>query len=72
MVAIGMKLMPLKVIRNEVYSWVRGLFGLSKDLEPKGHPNTSRREESQEVRDSMKVEKGGVHHKRYDGHCTKQ
>jgi hypothetical protein len=72
MVAIGMKLMPLKVIGKEVYSWVRSLFGFSKDLEPKGHPNTSRREESQEMKDSMKVEEGGVHRKRYDGHCTKQ
>jgi hypothetical protein len=71
MVAIGMSLMPPKVIRREVYLWVRGLFGLSKDLGPKGHPNISRREESKEVKDSMKVEEGGVHRKRYDGRCIK-
>jgi hypothetical protein len=29
-------------------------------------------EESKEIRDSMKVEDGSVHHKKYDGCCMKQ
>jgi hypothetical protein len=45
---------------------------LSKDLGPNKHPNIWRKEKSKEMKNSMKVEKGGVHHKRYDGHCTKQ
>jgi len=38
----------------------------------KRHPNIWRREESKEMKDSMKVEKGGVHCKRYEDHCRKQ
>jgi hypothetical protein len=30
------------------------------------------REESKEIRNSVKVENGGVHYKRYNGCCTKQ
>jgi hypothetical protein len=33
---------------------------LSKDTRPKRCPNTERREESKEMKDSTKVEKGGV------------
>jgi len=36
-------------------------FGLSNDLRPKKRPNTWKREESKEIKDSMKVEDGGVH-----------
>jgi hypothetical protein len=34
---------------------------LSKDFGPKRHSNTLKREESKEVRNSMKMEEGGVH-----------
>jgi hypothetical protein len=71
MVAVGLSLMPSKVIGRKVFLWVRTLFGLSKDHGPEGHPNISRRKESKEVKDSTKVEEEGVHHKKYDGRCTK-
>ncbi len=67
-----MRLTPLKVIGRDVCLQAKGLSRLSKDLGLKRCPNTLWREESKEIRDFMKVEDGGVHHKRYDGHCTKQ
>jgi len=45
---------------------------VSKDPRCKRHPNTWRKEESKEIKDSMKVEDGCVHHKKYNGCCTKQ
>jgi hypothetical protein len=63
--------MQTKVIGKEVYLKVRGLSRLSKDHEPKKHPNTWRREESKKVKDTMKVQEEGVNHKKYDGRCTK-
>jgi hypothetical protein len=63
---------PLKVIGKEAYLRTKGLSGLSKDLEPKRRPNILWREKSKEIRDFMKVEDGGVHLKKYDGHCMKQ
>jgi len=39
-VAIGMSLMPLKVIEREVCLWARVLSRLSKDLGPKRRLNT--------------------------------
>jgi len=50
----------------------KGPSRLSKDLGLKKCPNILRREESKEIKDFVNVEDGGVHHKRYDGHCTKQ
>jgi hypothetical protein len=35
------------------------------------HPNILWREKYKKITDSMKVEDGGVHFKRYDGHCMK-
>jgi hypothetical protein len=40
MVVIDMNPTPPKVIRRKVSLWARGLYGLSKDLRPKSHPNT--------------------------------
>jgi len=71
MVAISINSMPLKVIGREAYLRAKGPSKLSKDFGPKRRPNTWRREELKEMKDSMKVEEGGVHHKRYEGHCTK-
>ncbi len=62
----------LKVIGREACLQAKGPFGLSKDPRPKMRPNTLWREESKEIKDSMKVEDGGVHRKRYNGCCTKQ
>jgi hypothetical protein len=56
---------------TEACLWVRSPFGLSKDLGPKWCPNTWTKKELKIVRDFMKVEEGGVHCKRYEGHCTK-
>jgi hypothetical protein len=50
----------------------KGPLGISKDPKPKRHPNILWREESKEIKDFMKVEDGGVHSRRYNGHCTKQ
>jgi hypothetical protein len=72
MVDVDMNLTPLKIIEREICLQTKGLFGLSKDLESKKHLNTLWREESKEIRDSMKVEDGGVHCKKYNGHYTKQ
>ncbi len=50
----------------------KGPLGLLKDLEPKRRPNILWKEESKEIKDSMKVEDGSVHRKRYDGCYMKQ
>jgi len=70
-VVVGTNSMPPKVIKKKIYLCAKGFYGLLKDLGLKRHPNIWRREESKEM-DFMKVEKGGVHSKRYEGHCTKQ
>jgi hypothetical protein len=72
MVDVDMNLTPLKVISGEACLRAKGPSGLSKDLGPKRCPNILWRKESKEIRDSMKVEDGGVHRKRYNGCCTKK
>jgi len=72
MVYVDMNPTPLKVIGREDCLSVKSLFGLSKDVGPQKHPNILWKEESKEIKNSMKVENGGVHHKIYDGCCTKQ
>jgi len=67
MVDVNMNPTPLKVIRKEVCLQVNSSFRLSKDPIPKRHSNILWKEESNEIKDFMKVEDGGVHHKRYDG-----
>ncbi len=69
MVDVDMSLMPQKAIGREACLRIKGPLGLSKDLGPKRHPNTLWRGESKEIKDSMKVEDGGVHCKIYDGCC---
>jgi hypothetical protein len=71
MVDVDMNLMPSKVIGREACLQAKGSLGL-KDLRPKRHPNILWREKLKEMKDSMKVEDGGVHCKRYDGCCAKQ
>ncbi len=63
---------PPKVIGREACLRTKGPSGLLKDLEPKRCPNIWRKEESKEIKDFVKVEDGGVHCKKYDGHCMKQ
>jgi hypothetical protein len=72
MVAIDMNPMLSKVIKINICLWVRGPSRLSKDLGSKKCLNILKREESKEMKDSFKVEEGGVHCKKYDGQCTKQ
>ncbi len=67
---INMSLMPPKVIMREACLRAKGPFGLSKDLGPKRCPNILWRGESKEAKDSMKVEDGSVHRKRYVGCAT--
>jgi len=43
MVVVGMNSMPLKIIGKIICLWVKGLFGLSKDLGPKRCLNTCKR-----------------------------
>ncbi len=54
MVDVNMNLMPLKVIGREASLRTKGPFGLSKDPKPKRRPNTWKKEESKEIKDSMK------------------
>jgi len=72
MVDVNMSPTTLKVIGREVYLWAKGHSRLSKDHGPKRCPNILWKDKSKEIKYSMKVEDGGVHRKRYDGHCTKQ
>jgi hypothetical protein len=72
MVDVNMSPTPPKVIGREVYLRAKGPSWLSKDLRPKRHPNILWREESKEIKDSMKVEDGSVHRKKYNEHCMKQ
>jgi hypothetical protein len=70
MVVVNMSLMPPKVIGRKTCLWAKSPYGLSKDHGPKRHPKIWRKEESKEAKDFMKVEEGGVHHKKYDGDYT--
>jgi hypothetical protein len=63
---------PPKVIGKKACLRAKGPSRLSKDHGPKRRPSILWKEKSKEIKDSMKVEDGGVHYKRYDGHCTKQ
>jgi hypothetical protein len=72
MVDVDMNSMPLKVIGRDICLQTKSPSRLSNDHGPKGCPNTLWRDESKEIKDYMKVEDGGVHHKRYDEHYTKQ
>jgi hypothetical protein len=45
MVVVNMRLMPLKAIGRKACLHAKNLFGLSKDIGPKRHPNTWKREE---------------------------
>jgi hypothetical protein len=72
MVAIDMSLIPLKVIKINICLWAKGPYGLSKDLGPKRCLNIWKKEKSKKMRGFMKVEKKGVHCKKYDGHYMKQ
>ncbi len=72
MLDVDMNLMPPKVIGREACLQAKGLFRLSEDPRSKWCPNTWGREESKEIKNFVKVEDGGVHHKKYNGRCTKQ
>ncbi len=64
--------MPPKIVGREACLRTKGPFGPSKDPGPKRHLNILWREKSKEIKDFMKMENGGVHHKIYDGRCMKQ
>jgi hypothetical protein len=72
MVDVIMSPMPPKVIGRDVCLWAKGHFVLSKDPRPKRHLSILWKKESKEISDFMKVKDGSVHHKRYNGCCTKQ
>jgi hypothetical protein len=72
MVDVDMNPIPLKVIRKEACLQIKSLSGLLKDPRPKRRPNILWKEESKEIKYSMKVEDIDVHHKRYNECCTKQ
>jgi len=72
MVDVNMSSMPSKIIGKEARLGPRALSRLSKDYGLKRHPNNWRKEESKEIRDSVKVEDGSVYRKKYNGHCMKQ
>jgi hypothetical protein len=64
--------MQLKVIGRDVCLQAKTPFGLLNDLRPKRCLNILKREESKEIKNSMKVEDGSMHCKKYNGYCTKQ
>ncbi len=72
MVDVNVNSMPPKVIGKEARLRTRGPFGLSKNLGPKRCPNIWRRKEFFKINDPVKVENGGVRHKKYNGCCMKQ
>ncbi len=72
MMDVNMNPTPPKVTRKEACLQANGLFRLSKDLGPKSHSNILWTKETKEKKNFMKVEDGGVYHKKYDGCCTKQ
>lgn len=65
-VVVSMNSMPLQIIGRITCLWIKGLFGLSKDPGPKRHPNTWKKEKSKKIGEFMKVEKGSVHHNKYN------
>jgi hypothetical protein len=65
-----MNLLPPKVIKKKTCLLTRGLW---KYFESNKHPNIWKKEEwKNKIRDFIKVKKGGMHRKRYNGDCTKQ
>jgi hypothetical protein len=72
MVDVDMKLMPSIVIWRKICLWIKSLFRLSKDHGPKRHLNIEGGKNLKNKKDFVNVEDGGVHHKKYDGHCIKQ
>jgi hypothetical protein len=72
MVVISMKPISPKTIETDTCLWAKSLFRLLKDPRPKKHLNIWRKEKSKKVKDSMKMEYGGVHRNRYNGHYMKQ
>jgi hypothetical protein len=70
-VVVGMNPMPPKVIGRKTCLQIKSPYGLSKDHRLKRCPNIWR-DESKNIKDFMKVEEGGVHHKNYDGYCMRQ
>jgi len=67
-----MSLTPPNVIGGMFVYKLKVIMGYERIMDPKMHPNILWKEKSKEIRDSMKVEDGNVHHKRYNGHYTKQ
>jgi hypothetical protein len=47
------------------------LLGCQRILDPKGTQTLEGEKKSKKKKGSMK-EEGGVHHKKYEGHCMKQ
>ncbi len=72
MVVVGIRLMPPKVIKKNVYLWAKGPSRLSKDLGPKKMPKHLKERRVKGSKGYMKMEYGGVHHNKYDGYYTKQ
>jgi len=70
MVDVDMSLTPPKIIGRELCLQVRSLFRLLKNPRPKRHPNIIWGD-VKKIKDSMKVENGGVHCKIHDGGCMK-
>jgi hypothetical protein len=70
MVAISMSSMLLKVIGKETCLRVKSLWAIKGSWTL--NLITWTKDELKEIKDSIKVENGGVHHKKYDGRYMKQ
>jgi len=71
MVAISMSLMLLKVIRKEVCLQGKSPSCYQRIMDPRGAQTFEGKRKSKEIKNLVKVEKGGVHYKKYDGSCMK-
>jgi hypothetical protein len=72
MVDVNMSSTPPNVIGGMFVYKLKVIMGYQRIMDPKMHPKFLWKEKSKEIRDFMKVEDGSVHHKKYNGHYTKQ
>jgi len=58
--------------RERLVYGLKVLLGYQRILDPRGTQTLEGRMSKKKKRAFVKVKEGGVHHKKYDGHCTKQ
>jgi len=71
MVVVGMNLSHKKLLGEAFVYRLEVLLSYQRILNPRGIQTLEGERNLKKIKKSMKVEEGGVHRKRYDGHCTK-